>query len=223
MDYKRIIESDKYSFLNTNEHLKNRILYLTLSGSIGYGTSHESSDIDLRGFAIESKTDLLGFDKFEQFEELETDTVIYGLKKFMNLALKGNPNIIELLGTKDEHILYMHDLGKEIRDYRHLFLSKRITSTFGNYASSQLRRLQNALARDHYPQMEKEKHIMNSLTRQMDHFKRTYTSFEEGSINLYISPSDKCDIKSEIMMDIDLNKYPLRDFTGIYSEMNNIV
>lgn len=44
-----------------------------------------------------------------------------------------------------------------------MFLSKRIIDTFGNYAAAQLRRLENALARDHYPQNEKEKHIFNTL------------------------------------------------------------
>ncbi|WP_278286693.1 nucleotidyltransferase domain-containing protein [Clostridium sp. Maddingley MBC34-26] len=52
-------------------------MYLTLSGSIGYGTNLDSSDIDLRGITIERKENMYGFQSFEQFEDTVTDTVIY--------------------------------------------------------------------------------------------------------------------------------------------------
>ena len=223
LDYKKIIEQSEYDFLKNKEVLGKQIIYLTLSGSIGYGTNKETSDVDIRGVAVETKEHLFGLKSFEQYEELETDTVIYGLKKFISLAIKGNPNILELLGTKEEHILYMSEEGNILRKNVHLFLSKRIIRTYGNYASAQLRRLQNALARDNYLQGNKEKHILNTINNQMDHFKNNYSSFENGSIYLYKDKSNKKDFKSEIYMDIDLKKYPLRDFVSIYSEMSNIV
>jgi len=220
---KDILNKEEYKFINLNENLADNIIYLTLSGSIGYGTSLDNSDIDLRGVAIERKENMYGFQSFEQFENIETDTVIYGLKKFVSLALKGNPNILELLGTKDEHILYMNKYGKALRENKELFLSKRIINTFGNYATAQLRRLQNALARDHYPQEEKEKHILATINSQMNHFSSNYTEFPKGSMNLYIDKSNKQDKETEILMDIHIDQYPLRDFASIYSEMNNIV
>ena len=39
------------------------------------------SDVDLRGIALPSKRDLLCYGDFEQFTEVETDTVIYSLKR----------------------------------------------------------------------------------------------------------------------------------------------
>ena len=220
---KEILNKEEYKFINSNENLRDNIIYLTLSGSIGYGTNLDSSDIDLRGITIERKENMYGFQSFEQFEDKETDTVIYGLKKFVSLALKGNPNILELLGTKDEHIIYINKYGELLRKNRELFLSKRVIYTFGNYAAAQLRRLQNALARDEYPQVEKEKHIINTINNQMNHFSTNYTEFPKGSIKLYIDKSDKKEIESEILMDINIDKYPLRDFISIYSEMSNIV
>ncbi|BCZ47976.1 nucleotidyltransferase [Clostridium gelidum] len=220
---KDILNKEEYKFINSNENLANNIIYLTLSGSIGYGTNLDHSDIDLRGVTIERKENIYGFQNFEQFEDIETDTVIYGLKKFVSLALKGNPNILELLGTKDEHIIYMNKYGETLRKNKELFLSKRIINTFGNYATAQLRRLQNALARDQYPQEEKEKHILATVNSQMNHFSSNYTEFPEGSINLYIDKSNKQDKETEILMDINIDKYPLRDFASIYSEMSNIV
>lgn len=220
---KEILNREEYKFIHSNENLGDNIIYLTLSGSIGYGTNLDNSDIDLRGITIERKENMYGFQSFEQFEDIETDTVIYGLKKFVSLALKGNPNILELLGTKDEHIIYMNKYGEELRKNKELFISKRVINTFGNYATAQLRRLQNALARDEYPQAEKEKHILNTINNQMNHFSSNYTEFPKGSIKLYIDKSDKQEIETEILMDINIDKYPLRDFVSIYSEMSNIV
>ncbi|WP_459478129.1 nucleotidyltransferase domain-containing protein [Clostridium saccharoperbutylacetonicum] len=220
---KEILNREEYKFINSNVNLGDNLIYLTISGSIGYGTNIDSSDIDLRGITIERKENMFGFQSFEQFEDKETDTVIYGLKKFVSLALKGNPNILELLGTRDEHIIYMNKYGEILRKNRNLFLSKRVIHTFGNYATAQLRRLQNALARDEYPREEKEKHILNTINNQMEHFSTNYTKFPEGSIKLYIDKFDKHEIETEMFMDIKMDKYPLRDFVSIYSEMNNIV
>jgi predicted nucleotidyltransferase len=220
---KEILNREEYKFIHSNKNLGNNIIYLTLSGSIGYGTNLDNSDIDLRGITIERKENMYGLESFEQFEDAETDTVIYGLKKFVSLALKGNPNILELLGTKDEHIIYMNKYGEALRKNRNLFLSKKVIYTFGNYATAQLRRLQNALARDEYPQEEKEKHILNTINNQMNHFSSNYTEFPKGGIKLYIDKSDKQEIETEILMDISIDKYPLRDFISIYSEMSNIV
>lgn len=149
--------------------------------------------------------------------------MIYGLKKFINLCLNSNPNVLEILGTRPEHLLVITKEGQLLRDNVDLFLSKKAIQSFGNYATAQLRRLQNALARDNYPQAEKEKHILNSILGQMEHLKRTYKSFTGSEINLYIDESDKEDMDTEIFIDIDLKHYPLRDFKNIYSEMSNIV
>lgn len=219
----KIFNTEQYKFIHSNENLGDNIIYLTLSGSIGYGTNLDNSDVDLRGVAIERKENLYGFHSFEQFEDPETDTVIYGLKKFVSLALKGNPNILELLGTKDEHIVYINKFGEELRKNKELFLSKRIINTFGNYATAQLRRLQNALARDQYPKEEREKHILGTINNQMNHFSSNYTEFPNGSIKLYIDKSKKQELETEILIDIHIDKYPLRDFTSIYSEMSSIV
>jgi len=220
---KEKLNSKKYEFLRTDPHLRENILILTTAGSIAYGTNIDTSDIDVRGITIETKQDVIGLSSFEQFEDRTTDTVIYGLKKFITLCLNNNPNILEILGTKPEQLLVITKEGQLLRDNVNLFLSKKVIASFGNYATAQLRRLQNALARDNYPQVEKEQHILNSISGQMDHLKRTYKSFTDNEINLYIDKSDKKEMDTEIFIDIDLKHFPLRDFKNIYSDMNNIV
>jgi predicted nucleotidyltransferase len=164
----------------------------------------------------------MGLSSFEQFEDRKTDTVIYGLKKFITLCLNSNPNVLEILGSRPEHVLVLTVEGKLLRENSILFLSKKAIQSFGNYATAQLRRLQNALARDSYPQKEKEQHILNSISGQMDHLRRTYTRFTDQEINLYIDRSEKEDMDTEIFVDINLQHYPLRDLKSILSDMDKI-
>jgi predicted nucleotidyltransferase len=217
------LNSSDYDFLRTDPHLGRNILILTTAGSIAYGTNVDASDIDIRVVTIESKQDIIGLSSFEQFEDRTTDTVIYGLKKFITLCLNSNPNVLEILGTRPEHLLVITKEGQLLRDNVDLFLSKRASQSFGNYATAQLRRLQNALARDNYPQAEKEQHILNSISGQMEHLKRTYKRFTDSEISLYIDKSDKEEMDTEIFTDICLKHYPLRDLRNIYSDMNSIV
>jgi predicted nucleotidyltransferase len=217
------LNSKEYEFLRKDPHLGNNILILTTAGSIAYGTNVDTSDIDIRGVSLETKQDIMGLSSFEQFEDRTTDTVVYGLKKFIYLCVNCNPNVLEILGTKPEHLLYLTKEGQLLRDNVDLFLSRKAIQSFGNYATAQLRRLQNALARDNYPQAEKEQHILNSILGQMDHLKRTYKSFTDSEISLYIDKSAREEMNTEIFIDINLKHYPLRDFKNIYSDINNIV
>lgn len=209
--------------LLTNSHLVRNVILLGLAGSYSYGTNHSASDIDIRGVALNQKSDLIGMTQFEQYVDDKTDTTIFGFTKMVKLLLSCNPNTIELLGLREEHYLYLNQIGKELIKNRKMFLSKRAIQSFGGYADAQLRRLQNALARDNYPQSEKEKHIYNSVKNAMYNFVCRYESFEEGSFKIYIDSSERPEYDQEIFMDVYLKHYPLRDYKNIWNEMNNIV
>lgn len=215
--------SKEYAFLRTNEYLKDNIILLTTGGSHAYGTNVETSDLDIRGIAVERSREIIGFSSFEQFENRETDTVIYGLRKVIGLMLNCNPNVIEMLGTKEEHLFVCNKYGELLRDNIDLFLSKKAINSFGGYATAQLRRLQNALARDNYPQREKEQHILNTINSQLMTIEDRYRALNKGNLNLKIKESNKESYDTEIYMNINLEDYPLRDFKNIYSEMNNVV
>lgn len=216
MNLTELLKQPEYNFLTQNPDLK-AVIYLTLSGSYGYGTNNEYSDIDLRGVLIEDKKYLLGLESFEQFEYLTTDTVIYGLKKFIKLCAAGNPNALELLGTDNDCIAVLTEQGKLLKNNAHLFLSQRIVNSFGNYATAQLRRLQNALCHDHYAEQEQTRHLEHTLKIQLSHFKSTYTDFNKGAIKIYT------DDAGVLKFDITLQDYPVHDFVGIYSELSNTI
>ena len=87
-DIKKIIQGQEYDFLRTNEHLGDRIGMLYLGGSISYGTNLQGKgDVDLRGFSFEKKEELIGYKKFEEIVETETDTTIYAFNKFISFLI----------------------------------------------------------------------------------------------------------------------------------------
>ena len=218
-----LLKPEAYRFIQSDEHLGRYVILLGLAGSYSYGTNNEKSDIDVRGVTLNRKSDLIGLTRFEQYVDTQTDTTIYSFMKMITLLLNCNPNTIELLGLNQEHYLYLHPLGQELIDNAHLFLSKRAIHSFGGYADAQLRRLQNAMARDSYPQSEKEQHIFNSVKNAMYDFSRRYEPFENGAIHLYTDKALNPDFETEIFVDAKLTHYPLRDYKNIWNEMHNIV
>ena len=223
MDFKKLMNSEEYDFLRTNERLGNRIMLLGLGGSYAYGTNNENSDIDFRGVALQMPSDLLGFTEFEQYEDDKTDTVIYGFNKLVKLLLNCNPNTCELLGLDEDQYLIKSPLGQEFIDNTNLFLSKRAIHSFGGYADAQLRRLQNAIARDALPQSEKEKHILKSVMHALDDVNRRFYGRIDGGLKLYIDKSENPEYETEIFVDADYHHLPLRDYDEIWGTMRSVV
>lgn len=223
MDFKALMNTTEYDFLRSNERLGDRIMLLGLGGSYAYGTNNEVSDIDFRGVTLQLPSDLLGMTKFEQFEDDKTDTVIYGFNKLVKLLLECNPNTCEMLGLDEDQYLIKSELGQELIDNSRLFLSKRAIKSFGGYADAQLRRLQNAIARDTLPQSDREKHILKSVRNALDDFNRRYAGKEKGNIRLYIDKAENPELDTEIFVDADYEHFPLRDYTDLWGTMRTVV
>jgi len=223
MDLHALIRSKDYDFLRDHPRLGERIMILGPGGSYAYGTNNENSDIDIRGITLNTPSDLLGLTEFEQYEDRGTDTVIYSFNKMVRLLLECNPNTCEILGLDGEDYLMVSKLGQELLDHRKLFLSKRAAKSFGGYAGAQLRRLQNAIARDSMPQTEREQHILNSVRNALADFARRYESFEKGSIRLYIDRAENPQLETEIFVDANYRHLPLRDYEHMWAGMHNVV
>lgn len=221
-EMRRKINSPEYDFLKTNEHLGKNIILLGLGGSHAYGTNTPESDLDIRGIALNTKREILTGKRFEQVIDEETDTVIYSFNKIVYLLSNCNPNTIEILGFRPEEYLYITPLGREILENKKMFLSKRAVQSFGGYATSQLRRLDNKAVRD-VEQSKREQHILNSINNAVSTFPEKYFSYPHDAIKLYIDKAVQEDYDTEIFMDISLKHYPLRDYKSMWSEMNNIV
>ena len=129
------VESSEYDFLRKNEHLGDNIILLTLGGSHAYGMDKETSDLDCRGIALNSKKEILLGSDFEQVVDTDTDITVYSFNKMIELLCKSNPNVIEQLGCVPEHYLVLTDIGRKLIENRKMFLSQICMHTFGNYAN----------------------------------------------------------------------------------------
>ncbi len=211
-----------YDFLRKDGHLGDNIVILTLGGSHAYGTSRENSDLDIRGCALNSKREILTGQKFDQIVDDRTDTTIYGFNKLIALLSSCNPNTIEMLGNRPEHYLYVSQAGRELLDHAHMFLSKRAVYTFGGYANQQLRRLDNKAARL-VGQAENEQHILKTIEHAGYDWKTRYFPMPGAALKLYLDRAVHEDWEQEIFMDIALEHYPLRDYAGLWAEMQSVV
>jgi len=116
--------------------------HLILKGKIGshaHGTATADSDDDFRGIVIAPKSFYLGLDHFEQYEQNEPDIVYYDIQKYVQLALKANPSILELLFLEEYELRTPY--ADKLIAIRDTFLSRRCAQTYIGYAVSQLQKL----------------------------------------------------------------------------------
>lgn len=216
------MQSDDYNFLYENNNLGKNIILIGLGGSYAYGMNKDSSDLDIRGISLNKKEEvLLGID-FEQVVDENTDTTIYSFSKMIELLTKMNPNTCETLGLQDWQYLYLHPIGRELLENRKMFLSKICIHTFGGYAGSQLRRMENKAARL-VGQAQNEAYILKSINNAKYDFKNRYYPHDDSDVKLYIDTAVQEGYDSEIFMDVCLKHYPLRDWAGMWNEMKAIV
>lgn len=110
---------------------------LIRSGSHLYGCATPTSDIDLRGFVVEPGEYILGRKKFEQYEDKESDTVVWGFCKFFELVERGSPNTLEILFAPREAYAVLTPRGEKMLDNKNLFLSRQVTESIRGFASSE--------------------------------------------------------------------------------------
>lgn len=121
--------------------LLEHVLYRCVIGSRAYGLENSESDTDRRGVYLppaDQHWSLFGVP--EQIENDQTQECYWELQKFLTLALKANPNILECLYTPlIEHVT---PLGAELLALRGVFLSRLIYQTYNGYVGSQFRKLE---------------------------------------------------------------------------------
>lgn len=125
----------------TYEQLKQQkelLLLDCISGSTAYNLSVAGSDIDKKGIFIMPQKQLYGFERQEQIANATNDEVYFEIGRFFDLLVKNNPNILELLNTPHEFVLYRNPLMDLIKPED--FLSKLCLDTFAGYAQTQIKK-----------------------------------------------------------------------------------
>ena len=121
--------------------LESFIIYRCVVGSRAYGLDNDDSDTDRRGIYL-APADLQWslFGAPEQFEDNATQSCYWELQKFLTMALKANPNILECLYSP--MVEKVTPLGEELLSLRQQFLSQMIFQTFNGYAMSQFKKIE---------------------------------------------------------------------------------
>ncbi|PTQ98273.1 putative nucleotidyltransferase [Mucilaginibacter yixingensis] len=117
---------------------KELILLDCISGSMAYNLNMAGSDVDKKGIFIMPQKQLYGFERQEQIANETNDEVYFEMGRFLELLTKNNPNILELLSTPKEYVLFRHPLMDLIRPDD--FLSKLCQDTFAGYAQTQIKK-----------------------------------------------------------------------------------
>ena len=113
-------------------------LYLVVRGSHAYGTNIETSDTDYAGVFIQSMDDIFGFNYKEQINDDKNDTVIYEVRRFIQLLASNNPTVLELLNTPEDCVIYKDPAFDFILENREKFITKLCANSFGGYAKQQI-------------------------------------------------------------------------------------
>ena len=123
---------------------KQHVIFRCVVGSRAYGLSDDASDTDYRGVYLppaDLHWSLAGVP--EQIEEDATQEVYWELQKFLVLALKANPNVLECLHTP--LIEVATPLARELLDMRSVFVTKLVYQTYNGYVASQFKKLSSDL------------------------------------------------------------------------------
>jgi len=150
------------------------IIYEYIRGSQLYGLATENSDLDKSGVFVQNINDILGLRQNyqEQMNVDGNDVVFYELGRWVELLIKGNPNMIEgVFVPKDKMLTKPHKILTPIFENGNKFLTKELAKILTQYAHSQIQKARGL-----------NKAIVNPIEEKKDVLDFCYTFKEQGSI-----------------------------------------
>ncbi|OLF07538.1 nucleotidyltransferase [Actinophytocola xinjiangensis] len=133
----------------------------TQVGSGVHGVSIDNQDDrDEMGVCVEPARYVVGLARFEQYEYRtqpfghrsgpgDLDLIVYSLRKWMRLALQGNPTVLLPLFVPEPEVVSANEHGRYLRAHPELVLSRRAGSRFIGYLRSQRDQLLGLRGRKH--------------------------------------------------------------------------
>lgn len=131
-----------------------KVILEVVVGSTVHGTSVPDGleDLDIMAVELEGIRDFAGFNTSDTWinrtkptgvrsEAGDVDHVAYGLRKFLNLALKGNPSILVALFVPDTHVHVCTKEGQQLQSLAPYIVSKQVYMPFRGYMRQQHERL----------------------------------------------------------------------------------
>lgn len=159
--------------------LNERIIYRCVIGSRAYGLEDDQSDTDRRGIYLppaELHWSLYGVP--EQLENEETQEAYWELQKFIVLALKANPNVLECLYSPI--VEFATPLAEELLGMRQAFLSKLVFQTYSGYVASQFKKMQTDIRNQGRVKWKHVMHLIRLLISGIDVLREGKVTVEVG-------------------------------------------
>lgn len=128
----------------SRNNLFERVIYRCVIGSQAYGLADSESDVDRRGIYLppaDLHWSLYGVPG--QLERQDTQEAYWEIQRFLVLALKANPNVLECLFTP--LVETATPLSEELLQNRSMFLSRLVYQTYNGYLMSQFKKMQSDL------------------------------------------------------------------------------
>lgn len=184
-------------------------------GSHAYGLATPDSDIDKLGIFLAPLEHVLGLKDHEDTLHGTSDEVDYTYHefgKYMRLALKANPTVLELLFLEEHTVV--HPAGQMLLGARHMFLSQQIRNTYGGYALQQVKRLERRGDGSFKSKLRKRKdkhkrHIARLMLQCVD-------TLQYGTLRTRLNPAQVDEVrKVEQMTDEELVEW--------FETMDNVV
>ena len=113
------------------------------------------------------------------------DFKVYTLARFAKLALDNNPNILDVLFVNKENIVFINEVGRDLLDLRHKFLSKRVRDRFIGYANSQKHKM--VIKLDNF---EKVNEARDYINEKGDQFRFLLELIENTHHPLFVKKKD---------------------------------
>ncbi|GHE01799.1 nucleotidyltransferase domain-containing protein [Streptomyces alanosinicus] len=147
--------------------VRDHTVYACVMGSRAFGLATDTSDTDRRGVFL-APTPL-----FWRFQKPPThvegpgeEQFSWELERFCELALRGNPNILECLHSP--LVEQLDDTGRELLSLREAFLSRLAYDTFTRYALGQRKKLDADIRTTGAPRWKHAMHLLRLLTSARD-------------------------------------------------------
>jgi len=159
--------------------LNERIIYRCVIGSRAYGLEDDQSDTDRRGIYLppaELHWSLYGVP--EQLENEEKQEAYWELQKFIVLALKANPNVLECLYSPI--VEFATPLAEELLGMRQAFLSKLVFQTYSGYVASQFKKMQTDIRNQGRVKWKHVMHLIRLLNSGIDVLCESKVTVEVG-------------------------------------------
>lgn len=206
-----LIDLEKRELIKPPNFLCTNTMYLTRMGSIAYGVSSNNSDIDIYGVAIPPRDYIFPPNYIDGFDTKDLNFVnwqkhhikdpsanagkgcsydfdIYNIVKYFNLVADCNPNTLDSLFVRREHILHISKSWEVVRDSRKIFLHKGVVHRMRGYAYNQLSSARNCIQ---YAQPIREFEELHGISHSTTYEQALQDNIKFGlsdvDYNLYLS------------------------------------